>query len=54
MLAFYVRDSTKHKETTRRPRSWWVDNIKMNLERQDGVVWPGLVWLRIETSGRLL
>jgi hypothetical protein len=24
------------------------------LERWDGVVWPGLVWLRIGTSGGLL
>jgi hypothetical protein len=24
---------------------------KWLLERQDGVVWTGLIWLRIETSG---
>jgi hypothetical protein len=24
------------------------------LERYDGVVWTGLVWLRIKTSGELL
>jgi hypothetical protein len=24
------------------------------LERQDGVVWSGLIWLRIGTSGGLL
>jgi hypothetical protein len=33
-----------------RPRYRWVDNIKMDL-RQDGVVWTGLIWLRIRTRG---
>jgi hypothetical protein len=28
--------------------------LKWTLERQDGVVWTGLVWLRIGTSGGLL
>jgi hypothetical protein len=29
-----------------RPRSRWVDNIMVwILERWDGVVWTGLVWL---------
>jgi hypothetical protein len=37
-----------------RPRRRWVDNIKWILQRQDGVVWTGLVWLRIATSGGLL
>jgi hypothetical protein len=32
-----------------RPRRRWVGNIKM-----DGVVWTGLMWLSIGTSGRLL
>jgi hypothetical protein len=32
-----------------RPRRRWVDNIKM-----DGVVWTGLIWLRIGTSGGFL
>jgi hypothetical protein len=31
----------------------WVDNIKMDL-RDDGVVWTGLIWLRIGTSEGLL
>jgi hypothetical protein len=30
-----------------------VDNIVMCL-RQDGVIWTGLIWLRIGTSGGLL
>jgi hypothetical protein len=36
-----------------RPRSAWVDNIKINL-RNNGVVWTRLIWLRIGTSGGLL
>jgi hypothetical protein len=36
-----------------RPRHRWEDNIKMDL-RQDGVVWTGLIWLKIGTCGRLL
>jgi hypothetical protein len=41
-------------EARGRPRSRWVDNIKMDLQEKDGVVWTGLVWLRIGTSGELL
>jgi hypothetical protein len=32
-----------------RPRHSWVDNIRI-----DRVVWTGLVWLRMGTSGELL
>jgi hypothetical protein len=32
-----------------RPRRRWMDNIKMKL-RVNGMVWIGLIWLRIETS----
>jgi hypothetical protein len=32
-----------------RPRRRWVDNITV-----DGVMWTGLVWLRIGTGGELL
>jgi hypothetical protein len=35
-----------------RPERRWVDNIKMDL-REDGVVWTGLICLRIRTSGGL-
>jgi hypothetical protein len=31
-----------------RPRCRWV------LEKKDGMVWTGLIWLRIGTSGRLM
>jgi hypothetical protein len=38
-----------------RPRHRWVDNILgWILERWDGVMWTGLVWLRIGTGGELL
>jgi hypothetical protein len=37
-----------------RPGRRWVDNIRMDLERWDGVMWTGLVWLRIGTSVKLL
>jgi hypothetical protein len=38
-----------------RPRRRWMDNIKMYLrEREDGVVWIGLIWLRIGISRGLL
>jgi hypothetical protein len=37
-----------------RPRRKWVDNIRNILERWDGVMWTGLVWLRIGTGGELL
>jgi hypothetical protein len=36
-----------------RPRRRWVYNIKMDLLKICRVVWTGLVWLRIGTSGEL-
>jgi hypothetical protein len=35
----------------RRPRRRWLNNIRMDLVE---VMWTGLVWLRIGTSGELL
>jgi hypothetical protein len=35
-----------------RQRRKWVDNIKKDL--RDRMVWIGLIWLRIGTSGGLL
>jgi hypothetical protein len=38
------------KETSLgRPRRRWVDNVKT-----DGLLWTGLIWLRIGTNGGLL
>jgi hypothetical protein len=42
------------KRSLGRPRSRWVDNIRMCLERWDGAMWTGLVRLRIGTGGELL
>jgi hypothetical protein len=33
------------KPKVKRPRTRWVDNIKID-PRDDGVVWTGLIWLR--------
>jgi hypothetical protein len=41
------------KKPLGRPRWRWVDNIRMDLV-EDGVVWTGLVWLRVGTNGELL
>jgi hypothetical protein len=32
------------------PKHRWADNIKIDL-REDGMVWTGLMWLKIGTSG---
>jgi hypothetical protein len=37
-----------------RLRRRWVDNIKIDLRVIDGMVWIGLIWLKIGTSGGLL
>jgi hypothetical protein len=44
---------TEGKRPLGRPRRRWEDNIEMDL-RQDVVVWIGLIWPRVGTSGRLL
>jgi hypothetical protein len=36
-----------------RPRRRWVDNIKMDV-RENGMLWIGLMWLRIGISRELL
>jgi hypothetical protein len=38
------------KRSLRRRRCRWVDYIKMDLSYNE-VVWTGLIWLRIGTSG---
>jgi hypothetical protein len=43
----------EEKRLLERPRRKWEDNIRIDL-RKDGVVWTGLIWLRIGTSGVLL
>jgi hypothetical protein len=44
----------KGKNPLVKPRRRWEDNIKMILEKQDGVLWTGFIWLRTGTSGGLL
>jgi hypothetical protein len=46
--------NSEGKRQLRRPRRRWVDNIRMDLGEVDGVMWTGLVWLRIGTGGELL
>jgi hypothetical protein len=40
------------KRPLRRPRHRWIILGRI-LERWDGVMWTGLVWLRIGTGGEL-
>jgi hypothetical protein len=37
-----------------RPRPRWVTLLKRILERKDGMVWIGSIWLRIGTNGSIL
>ena len=37
-----------------RPRRRWENNIKIDLQEVGWEAWTGLIWLRIETGGRLL
>jgi hypothetical protein len=49
-----VVGKSEEKRSLGRPRRTCVVNIKMILERQDGVIRSGLILLRIGTSGGLL
>jgi hypothetical protein len=42
------------KRALGRPSDRWLDNMKMVLRGCYGMLWIGLIWLRIETSGGLL
>jgi hypothetical protein len=46
----------EEKRPLGRPRCRWADNIKLDLREigWDGMVWIGLIGLRIGTSGELL
>jgi hypothetical protein len=41
----------ERKRPLGRPRRRWEDNIKMDVKREDVVVWTGVIWLRIGTCG---
>jgi hypothetical protein len=43
----------RRKETTRNTKTGGWIILKWILERYDGVVWAGLIWIRIGTSGGL-
>ena len=45
---------TGGKEPLRRPRRRLVDNIRMDLQEWNVVIWTGLGWPRIETVGERL
>jgi hypothetical protein len=42
------------KPEGKRPLGRPMDKIKMDLREIGGMVWIGLIWLRIRTSGGLL
>jgi hypothetical protein len=46
----------ERKRPLGRPRRRWVNNIKIDFREigWDGMVWTGLIWLRIRISGGLL
>jgi hypothetical protein len=50
----FLVGKSEGKSPLDRPRPKLVDNITIILDRYDGVVWAGLVWLRIGTGGELL
>jgi hypothetical protein len=44
-------DKPEGMKQPRRSRRRWVNNIKIDLREIGWVVWTGLLWLRIWTSG---
>jgi hypothetical protein len=44
----------EEKRRLGRLRHRWEDDIKCVVERENRVVWIGLIWLRIGTNGGLL
>jgi hypothetical protein len=46
---------TQKERDHQEDQDMWVNNIKTDFrERENGVVWAGLIWLMIRTSGGLL
>lgn len=50
----YTGGNVKERGHLGRPRSRWVDNIKLVLKKYDGRAWTGLMWPRIRGSDGLL
>jgi hypothetical protein len=44
----------ERKKPLGRPRCRWVDYMKMDLGEYCGVVWTGMIWLRIDSNEGLL
>jgi hypothetical protein len=51
-IGYWVRKPEGNRPL-QRPRSRWVDNIKIDL-RYDGMVWTGTIWFIIGNSAGLL
>jgi hypothetical protein len=51
---YVIGKKTERIKPLGRPRHLSVKNIKMDLERDVGVAWTGLIWLKITTDGGLL
>jgi hypothetical protein len=49
-----IGGKARRKRPLGRPRHRWVTILKWILEREDGMVWTGSIWLRIGTNGGLL
>jgi hypothetical protein len=47
-------EKPERKRPLKIPRSRWEDSVKMDLRKYEGMVWTGLIWLRIGTGGGLL
>jgi hypothetical protein len=52
--AYKLLGKPEGRRSLGRPRRRWVDNIRIDLVEVGWVMWTGLVWLRIGTSGELL
>jgi hypothetical protein len=44
-------ENPEGRRSLRIPTHRWDNNIKNDLTEVSGVVWTGLIWLRIGTSG---
>jgi hypothetical protein len=44
----------ERKRPLGRPRYRWANDIKIDLERYDGMVWIGWIWFTTGISGELL
>jgi hypothetical protein len=45
---------SERKRLLGRPRHGWEDIVRMDLREIGWEMWIGFIWLKMETSGRLL